>query len=91
MKPSIKKITKIDRNTTSYSINGMKANARIGVKQDVDLVLKNLKVKICGLSYDEVALATDRRFKHYKAKEDHFSLKDGLLFRKNYGETGGVK
>ena len=36
-------------------------------------------------------LATDRRFKHYKANEDRIILKDGLLFRKYYGETGGVK
>ena len=36
-------------------------------------------------------LTTDRRFKHYKANEDRIILKDGLLFRKNYGETGSVK
>ena len=42
IKPSIKEITKIDGNTTSYSINGIKANARIRVEQDADLVLKNL-------------------------------------------------
>ena len=36
-------------------------------------------------------LATDRRFKHYKANEDCIILKDGLLFRKYYGETGSVK
>ena len=36
-------------------------------------------------------LATDRRYKHYRANEDRIILKDGLLFRKYYGETGGVK
>ena len=36
-------------------------------------------------------LTTDRRFKHYKANADSIILKDGLLFRKYYGETGGVK
>ena len=36
-------------------------------------------------------LTTDRRFKHYKANEDRIILKDGLLFRKYYGETGSVK
>ena len=36
-------------------------------------------------------LATDRRFKHYKANEDRIILKDGLLFRKFYRETGSVK
>ena len=35
-------------------------------------------------------MTTDRRFKHYKANEDRIILKDGLLFRKYYGETGSV-
>ena len=42
MKPSIKQFTKIDGNTTSYSINGIKAKTRIRAEQDADLVLKNL-------------------------------------------------
>ena len=36
-------------------------------------------------------MTTDRRFKHYKANEDRIILKDELLFRKYYGETGNVK
>ena len=91
MKPSIKEFTKIDGNTTSYSINGIKASARIRVEQNADLVLKNLKLKMLGQPLDDVLLATDRRFKHYKANEDRIILKDGLLFRKYYGETGSVK
>ena len=91
IKPSIKEFTKIDGNTTSYSIHGIKANARIRVEQDVDLVLKNLKLKKLGQPYDDVLLTTDSRFKHYKANEDRIIFKDGLLFRKYYGETGSVK
>ena len=91
MKPSINEFTKIDGNTTSYSINGIKASGRLRVEQDADLVLKNLKLKILGQPHDDVLLATDRRFKHYKANEDRIILKDGLLFRKYYGETGSVK
>ena len=88
---SIKEFTKIDGNTTSYSINGNKASARIRVEQDADLVLKNLKLKILGQPHDDVLLATERRYKHYKANEDRIILKDGLLFRKYCGETGSVK
>ena len=91
MKPSIKEFTKIDGNTTSYSINGIKASARIRVEQDADLVLRNLKLKIVGQPHEDVLLATDRRFKHYKANEDRIILKDGLLFQKYYGETSSVK
>ena len=48
MKTTVKQLTKIDGNTTLYSMNGIKANARIRVEQDVDLVLKNMKLKILG-------------------------------------------
>ena len=36
-------------------------------------------------------MTADRRFKHYKANEDRIILKDGLLLRKYYGDTGSVK
>ena len=91
MKPSIKEFTKIDGNTTSYSINGIKTSEQIRVEQDADLVLKNLKLKKVGQLHDDVLLASDRRFIQYKTYEDRIILKDGLLFRKNYGETGSVK
>ena len=91
MKPSIKEFTRIDGNTTSFSIKGIKANARMRVEQDADLVLKNLKLKILGQPQDDLLLTTDRRFKHYKANQDRIIVKDGLLFRKDYGETGSVK
>ena len=91
LKTSVKELTKIDGNTTSYSMNGIKANARIRVEQDVDLVLKNMKLKILGQTYDEVLILTDWRYKNYKANEDRIILKDGLLFRKYFGESGSVK
>ena len=87
----MKEFTKIDGNTTSYSINGIKATARIRVEQDVDLVLKNLKLKILGQPFDEVLIMTDSRYKNYKANQDRIILKDGLLYRKYFGETGSVK
>ena len=91
LKTSVKEFTKIDGNTTSYSMNGIKANARILVEQDVDLVLKNMKLKILGQPYEEVLIKTNSRYKNYKANENRIILKDGLLFRKYSGETGSVK
>ena len=91
MNASLKEFTKVDGNTTSYSIYGIKADARIQVKQDADLVLKNPKLKILGQPHDDVLLTTDRRFERYKANEDCTLLKDALLFRRYYGETGRVK
>ena len=91
LKTSVKEFTKIDGNTTPYSMNGIRANARLRVEQNVDLVLKNMKVIILGQPYDEVLMMTDSRYKNYKANEDRIILKDGLLFRKYFGETGIVK
>ena len=84
LKTNVKEVTKIDGNTTSYSMNGIKANARIRVKQDVDLVLKNMKLNFLGQPYDEVIMITDSRYKNYKANEDTINLKDvQKIFRRN--------
>ena len=91
LKTSVKDFTKIDGNTTSYSMTGIKANARRRVEQDVDIVLKNMKLKILGQPYDEVLMMTDSRYKNYTANEDRIILKDGLLFRNYFGETSSVK
>ena len=72
-------------------MNGIKANARIRIEQNVNLVLQNRKLKILGQPHDEVLRMTDSRYKNYKANEDRISLKDGLLFGKGFGETGSVK
>ena len=91
LKTSVKEFTKIDGNTTSYSMTEIKANARIRVEQDVDLALKNMKLNFLGQPYDEVLMITDSRYKNYKANENRIILKDGLLFRKYFGETGSIK
>ena len=91
LKTTVKEFTKIDGNNTSYSMNGIEANARIRVEQDVDLALKNMKLKILSQPYDEVLMITDSRYKNYKTNEDRIILKDGLLFRKYFGETGSGK
>ena len=82
LKTSVKEFIKEDDNTTSYSMNGIKANAGIRVEQDVDFVLNNMNLKTLGQPYDEVLMITDSRYKNYKENEDRKILKDGLLFRK---------
>ena len=72
-------------------MKGTQANARIRAEQDVNLVLKSLKLKISGQPHDEVLLTSEKQYKRYKTNEDRITLEDGLLFRKNYGETGSVK
>ena len=48
LKTSVKEFSKIEGDTTSYYMNGIKANACTRVEQDVDLVLKNMKMKNLG-------------------------------------------
>ena len=86
----VKEFTEIDRITTSYSLNRTKANARKRIKQGVDLVLNNSKLKTLGQPQHDVLLTT-YIFKHYKAYEDRIILKDGLLFGKTGGEVSSIK
>ena len=50
-----------------------------------------MKLKILGQPHDDVLFTTDSRYIHFKANEDRIILKDSLLFRKYFGETGSVK
>ena len=50
-----------------------------------------MKLKILGQPHEEALMTTHSRYKHYQANEDRIFPKDGPLFRKNFGETGGVK
>ena len=72
-------------------MKGIKANAQTRVGQDVGFVLKNMRLKILGQPHDEALMMTDSRYKKYKANEDRIILKDGLLFKNYFGETGSVK
>ena len=72
-------------------MNRIKAHARMRLEQEVDLVLKIMKLKVVGQPLDEMLMMTDSRYTHYKACDDRIILKDGLLFKKYFGETGSVK
>ena len=50
-----------------------------------------MKLNFFGQPHDEALMMADSRYKNYKANEDRIILKDGLLFRKNFGETGILK
>ena len=89
LKPSVKEFTKIDGKHYVVFLSWNQSKSQNTSR--VDLVLKNLKLKILGQPHDDVLLTTDRRFKHYKANEDRIILKDGLLLRKYYGATDSVK
>ena len=58
---SVKQFTKIDGNTTSYSMTAIKEKRRMQAEQVVEQVLKNLKLKILGQPAGEMLLTTDKR------------------------------
>ena len=43
MRICINEVTEVDGSTKTYSMNGIRANARTRVEQDVDLAVKNEK------------------------------------------------
>ena len=47
----------------------------IRVEQVVELVLKNVRLRILGQPYDELLLTTDKRYKHYRTNEDRIISK----------------
>ena len=59
--------------------------------QDQDPVLRNLKLKILKEPYDTQLLNDDPRAAKYLAQEDRIIIKDGLLYRQYFGDTGKVK
>ena len=46
-------------NKAAYAIDAIKHDARIRAEQNADRVLKNLKLKLLGQKYDEVAITSD--------------------------------
>ena len=90
LKTRVKGIAKNDGKNSSYSMKGIRANARTRVEQDVDLVLKDMKLIILSQPHDDVLTVTDSLYKNNKPNEDRILLKDSLLFRNYFGEANSV-
>ena len=58
---------------------------------DQDPVLRNLKLKILKELYDSQVLNDDPRAAKYLAQEDRIIIKNGLLYRQIFGDTGKMK
>ena len=60
-------------------------------QQDQDNVLRSYKLRLLKETYDEHLMATNHRALQYTAQEPRIILKDGLLYRQYFGETGAVE
>ena len=63
-------------------------NARIRLEQNNDIVLRNLRAKIEGNPFDENDLASDYRYHHYLQNPTRIEIKQEVLTRKYYTDTG---
>ena len=61
------------------------------LKQSKDPILRQLKAKIQNVDYSEEILQQDIRYKHYLNNWDRIVLKDEMVTRQYYDETGQVK
>ena len=63
-------------------------NARIRLEQNNDIVLRNLRAKIEGNPFDENDLASDYRYQHYLQNITRIEIKQEVLTRRYYTDTG---
>ena len=83
--------TEITRRTQNSEENDKPFPRDMRHQQDRDNVLRNYKLRLLKEPYDEHLMATDHRALQYTAQESRIILKDGLLYRQYFGETGAVK
>ena len=62
--------------------------ARIRLEQNNDIALRNLRAKVEGNHFDENDLASDYRYQHYLQNIIRIEIKQEVLTRKYYTDTG---
>ena len=75
----------------SCSSGYFKDNARISLEQNNDIVLRNFRAKTVGNSFIENELASDNRYQHYLQNITRIEIKQEVLTRKYYTDTGTTK
>ena len=83
--------TEITRRTPNSEENEKPLPRDMRHQQDRDNVLRNYKLRLLKEPYDEHLMATDHRALQYTAQESRTILKDRLLYRQYFGETGAIK
>ena len=76
--------------TIDYRGGRFKDNAKIRLEQNNDPVLRKLRAKIQGEPYDETALTQDYRYKHYLQNIPRIEIRQDILTRRYYNDTGMI-
>ena len=69
----------------------LKKTNQIIIEQSKDAVLQQLKAKLLHEEYSENLLQQDARYRHYANNLERIVLKDEILTRQYFDETGNVK
>ena len=69
----------------------LKKTNQIIIEQSKDAVLQQLKAKLLHEDYSENILQQDARYRHYANNLERIVLKDEILARQYFDETGNVK
>ena len=64
---------------------------QITIEQSKDAVLQQLKAKLLHEDYSESLLQQDTRYRHYANNLERIVVKDEILTRQYFDETGNVK
>ena len=76
--------------TIDYREGHFKDNAKIRLEQNNDPVLCNLRANIQGEPYDETVLTQDYRYKHYLQNIPRIKIRQDILTRRYYNDTGMI-
>ena len=69
----------------------LKKTNQIIIEQSKDAVLQQLKAKLLHDEYSESLLQQDARYRHYSNNLERIVIKDEILTRQYFDETGNVK
>ena len=80
----------LHKDTTIVNIAQLTKPSRILIEQDSDPTLLNFKREMLGLPFDEQILLNDARYMHYSRNKRRIVIKDDILYRQYYNNTGEV-
>ena len=82
--------TNLDKQHPDIQVRLRKTN-QIIIEQSKDAVLQELRAKLLHEEYSENLLQQDARYRHYTNNPKRIVLKDEILTKQNFDETGNVK
>ena len=80
----------LHKDTTIVNIAQLTKPSRILIEQYSDPTLLNFKREMLGLPFDEQILLNDARYMHYSRNKRRIIIKDDILYRQYYNDTGEV-